>query len=118
MQFNDQRNGHIGGPPSLGKTKSNVLGTALAAAVMASALTFQPIEAAHAYQASDYASETVQEAVKILKDASGNKEETFKAYESIAAIITEGKGVGGQINYRKWYVVHALCSTVLIVYSE
>lgn len=56
---------------------------------------------AHAYDSSDYASETVTQAVNSLKDARGNADATFKAYENVAAIITEGKGVGGSINYRK-----------------
>ena len=56
---------------------------------------------ANAYIPSDYASETVQTAIKDLKAASGNAKQTFDVYEGIAAIITEGKGVGGQINYSK-----------------
>jgi len=55
---------------------------------------------ANAYIPSDYASETVQTAIQDLKAASGKVDETFKVYESIAGIITEGKGVGGQINYK------------------
>eukprot|EP00537_Pseudo-nitzschia_pungens_P011300 CAMPEP_0172382588 /NCGR_PEP_ID=MMETSP1061-20121228/544_1 /TAXON_ID=37318 /ORGANISM="Pseudo-nitzschia pungens, Strain cf. pungens" /LENGTH=309 /DNA_ID=CAMNT_0013110525 /DNA_START=180 /DNA_END=1109 /DNA_ORIENTATION=- len=55
---------------------------------------------ANAYIPSDYASETVQNAIQDLKAASGNVDETFKVYENIAGIITEGKGVGGQINYQ------------------
>lgn len=55
---------------------------------------------ANAYIPSDYASETVQTAIKDLKAASGNAKSTFDVYEGIAAIITEGKGVGGQINYK------------------
>ena len=57
---------------------------------------------ANAYIPSDYASETVQTAIKDLKAASGNAKSTFDVYEGIAAIITEGKGVGGQINYSKY----------------
>jgi hypothetical protein len=53
-----------------------------------------------AYSPSDYASETVQAAIGSLQSATGNVEKTFKAYEDIAAIITEGKGVGGDINYK------------------
>lgn len=61
------------------------------------ALPMKPQEAL-AYQ--DYASETVQEAVKLLKDAGGNSDQIFRAYENIAEIISEGKGVGGMINYQ------------------
>ena len=57
---------------------------------------------ANAYLPSDYASDTVQTAIKDLKAASGKADETFKVYEGIAAIITEGRGVGGQINYSKY----------------
>jgi hypothetical protein len=46
----------------------------------------------------------VTEAVNSLKDAAGDSETTFKVYEGIAAIITEGKGVGGSINYSKYSV--------------
>ena len=58
-----------------------------------------------AYEPTDYASETVQLSLRALQDASsstsgGSVEATVQAYESIAAIIIEGKGVGGQINYQ------------------
>eukprot|EP00529_Nitzschia_sp_RCC80_P042554 CAMPEP_0113503210 /NCGR_PEP_ID=MMETSP0014_2-20120614/34021_1 /TAXON_ID=2857 /ORGANISM="Nitzschia sp." /LENGTH=271 /DNA_ID=CAMNT_0000398159 /DNA_START=38 /DNA_END=850 /DNA_ORIENTATION=- /assembly_acc=CAM_ASM_000159 len=57
-------------------------------------------DVANAYYASDYASETVQTTVKDLKAAAGNVDETFKVYENVAGIITEGKGVGGMVNYQ------------------
>lgn len=47
-----------------------------------------------------YASSTVKTAVTQLRDAQGNADATVKAYENIAEIITEGKGVGGAINYQ------------------
>jgi len=72
-----------------------LLATAVLGLVLATPL------AAPAYEPSDYASETVTQAVNSLKDAQGNADSTFSAYEGIAAIITEGKGVGGSINYRK-----------------
>jgi hypothetical protein len=80
-------------------------GTLLATATLCSMLTWNsPLltssPAAHAYDASDYASETVQAALKSIQDASGKAEETVKAFENVAAIITEGKGVGGEINYK------------------
>lgn len=53
-----------------------------------------------AYNPGDYASDAVVTAVQSLKDSSGNVEQTFKTYESIASIITEGRGVGGIINYK------------------
>jgi len=52
-----------------------------------------------AYDPSDYASDTVQAAVQSLKDAK-SAESIVKAYENIAEIITEGKGVGGAINFK------------------
>jgi hypothetical protein len=57
---------------------------------------------AHAYDESDYASETVTASVQKLKDAAGNPASTFSIFEEIAAIITEGKGVGGSVSYSKW----------------
>lgn len=74
---------------------SAVLGLVLATT------TALPLEAP-AYEASDYASETVTQAVKSLTDAQGNADNTFSAFEELEAIITEGKGVGGSINYRKY----------------
>ena len=76
----------------------------VASAILATAVTVaasNPVPA-QAYVPSDYASETVQEAVQSLKNAAGNVEETFKAYENIAGIITEGKGVGGMVNYSEY----------------
>jgi len=56
---------------------------------------------AHAYETTDYASDTVQESLQSLKKSSGNIDETFQTFETIAGIITEGKGVGGMVNYSK-----------------
>ena len=79
--------------------KQTTLAVSLAIALAAgTATTALP---ANAYIPSDYASDTVQTAIQDLKSSSGKNEETFKVYESIAAIITEGKGIGGQINYSK-----------------
>lgn len=50
--------------------------------------------------ASDYASEAVRSAITSLQDAQGASDATVRAYENIAAIITEGQGVGGAINYK------------------
>ncbi len=73
--------------------------TPMASAMLATSIMIATIHPAQAYVPTDYASETVQETVQALKDSSGNIEETFKVYESIAGIITEGKGVGGMVNY-------------------
>ena len=74
------------------------LAVSLAVAISTASTTLP----ANAYIPSDYASETVTAAIKDLKAASGNAKATFDVYEGIAAIITEGKGVGGQINYSKY----------------
>jgi len=54
----------------------------------------------NAYEPTDFASETVTQVVDSLKRSAGNIEDTFNTYTDIAAIITEGKGVGGAINYK------------------
>jgi hypothetical protein len=82
------------------KFASLSLAIALTVATATTAITATP-QAAYAYIPSDYASETVQTVIQDLKKASGNGDETFKVYESIAGIITEGKGVGGMVNFSK-----------------
>ena len=42
--------------------------------------------------------DTVLNVVQSLKDASGDAAASFKVFESISEIITEGKGVGGMIS--------------------
>lgn len=54
----------------------------------------------NAYDESDYASEAVTEAIQELNDAAGNTAKSFTAFEDIAKIITEGKGIGGNVNYQ------------------
>ena len=78
---------------------------AVSAAIVASTLTLTSLAAppAVAYEASDYASETVTGVVSALKASGSNAADTFKVFEDIAAIITEGKGVGGSINYGEYY---------------
>jgi hypothetical protein len=76
------------------------LHVAFSTAVLCSVLLVGSPASSPAYEDADYASETVQSAVQSLKDASGNSEQTFKSYENVADIITEGKGVGGTINYK------------------
>ena len=84
-------------PPVTQRT-TPLLPQTVASAVLSASLLFN--SPAHAYNPSDYASETVQGAIESLKAASGNVDATFKVYESINEIITEGKGVGGDINYK------------------
>jgi len=76
---------------------------ALASMTLVTTLFFSPLNpatTAYAYDASDYASDTVQNVVKSLKDAAGNEDQTFQAYENIAEIIAEGKGIGGSVDYK------------------
>lgn len=75
----------------------------LASLALVTALSLSPLNVAapaHAYAESDYASDTVQNVVKSLKDTAGNEEQTFQVYENIAEIIAEGKGVGGSVDYK------------------
>eukprot|EP00591_Stephanopyxis_turris_P009894 CAMPEP_0195517936 /NCGR_PEP_ID=MMETSP0794_2-20130614/11832_1 /TAXON_ID=515487 /ORGANISM="Stephanopyxis turris, Strain CCMP 815" /LENGTH=266 /DNA_ID=CAMNT_0040646819 /DNA_START=12 /DNA_END=812 /DNA_ORIENTATION=+ len=71
--------------------------------LLASAIAFSQLGAfaqpCEAYEANDYASETVTAAVKTLDAAAGNLANSFAAYEEVAKIITEGKGVGGEVSY-------------------
>lgn len=61
-------------------------------------LAFSPLST-HAYDSSDYASETVTTAVQGLKSSSGDLDKSFSVFEDIAAIIAEGRGVGGSVSY-------------------
>ena len=91
-------------PTALNAHKESPHGNLVASTILATSLAIassNPLPA-QAYVPSDYASETVTEAVRTLKAASGNVDETFKVYEMIASIITEGKGVGGMVNYREF----------------
>ena len=78
------------------------VGNVIATAALASAVAFSPLHSADAYDPSDYASETVTSAVSSLKEAEGDTARSFQAFEEIAAIIAEGKGIGGSVNYSKW----------------
>jgi len=70
---------------------------ALLSAISLSSLTLP--NNANAYESTDYASDTVTTAVQLLKDSKGNNAGTMKAFENIADIITEGKGIGGSQSY-------------------
>eukprot|EP00525_Craspedostauros_australis_P009534 CAMPEP_0198133942 /NCGR_PEP_ID=MMETSP1442-20131203/59825_1 /TAXON_ID= /ORGANISM="Craspedostauros australis, Strain CCMP3328" /LENGTH=276 /DNA_ID=CAMNT_0043795077 /DNA_START=560 /DNA_END=1390 /DNA_ORIENTATION=+ len=81
--------------------RSNAVAAAFAVSIAtATASSLATVAPAYAYEDSDYASETVQETIQKLKAAAGNSQATFDAYEDIANIITEGRGVGGMINYQ------------------
>eukprot|EP00559_Dactyliosolen_fragilissimus_P001900 CAMPEP_0184864716 /NCGR_PEP_ID=MMETSP0580-20130426/15904_1 /TAXON_ID=1118495 /ORGANISM="Dactyliosolen fragilissimus" /LENGTH=278 /DNA_ID=CAMNT_0027363619 /DNA_START=133 /DNA_END=969 /DNA_ORIENTATION=+ len=72
---------------------------ALALATFGGDVTNTGISTAMAYDDMDYASETVSEVVQSLKDSVGSVDKTFKVFEGLADIITEGKGVGGSLSY-------------------
>jgi len=77
------------------------LSTMTAASLLALAITTASLspQPAFAYEESDYASETVTNVVAKLKTTAGNADGTFNTLEDVAKIITEGKGVGGTLNY-------------------
>ena len=82
------------------KAHSTAASIAFGSAILCSTLsitgTIQP-SIASAYD--DFISEPVQIAIKAVQDANTN-DALVKAYENIAEIITEGKGVGGSINFQ------------------
>lgn len=79
---------------------------AVASVALITALTFSPLpsslSSSNAYEAltSDFASDAVEDVVKSLKESNGNQDKVFQTYENIADIITEGKGIGGVVNYK------------------
>ena len=79
----------------------NALASSLLAASVAVTVASSPVLPAQAYSSSDYASETVKGVIAKMKESRGNLEGTFQTYETVAEIITEGKGVGGMVNYSK-----------------
>lgn len=112
LAMNSAKNNNNNNKPDTTNTlASNLLATSIAIAA-ATATGFSPTTV-QAYDPSDYASDTVQETVQALKKSTGDIEATFKTYESIASIVTEGKGVGGMINYRKWSINCTLLSLYL-----
>lgn len=81
-------------------TRSFLLSLALVTTLTLSTPLATGTTAAYAYDNNDYASDTVQTAIQTLRDAAGNADRTFDAYENIAEIIVEGKGVGGSVDYK------------------
>jgi len=74
---------------------------ALTAAFTLSSTTVLPSIPAHA-GSLDYesmAEDTIEIVLQDLKDATGDTAKSFKVFESINDIITEGKGVGGSLSY-------------------
>ena len=75
---------------------SIALGSVILCSTLSVTGVIQPA-AVNAYD--DYISEPVQIAIKAVQDAN-TIDALVKAYENIAEIITEGKGVGGSINFQ------------------
>lgn len=86
---------------------------ALAAAITVSSSTTN-VPIAHADY--DNAEDTVETVLQNLKDSTGDSSKTFKVFESISEIITEGKGVGGSLSYSKCYTI--MKNTKLLVTKE
>jgi hypothetical protein len=84
----------------LSSVQSTAASISLGSMILCSALsvtsTIYPT-AVNAYD--DFISEPVQIAIKAVQDANTN-DALVKAFENIAEIITEGKGVGGSINFQ------------------
>lgn len=92
--------GSKGGESSL---QSSGMGRLTASVGLAAALLLSDptsSQQAQAYEPTDFASETVTSTLQALKESAGNSEETYKVFEQMNDIITEGKGVGGAINYQ------------------
>lgn len=68
----------------------------LATLVSLSAMTTTPLTV-QAYDDYDDV-DTVETTIQALKDATGSVDASFKVFESINEIITEGKGVGGSLS--------------------
>ena len=85
------------------KKKPMLLSTLTALSIFATTTTTPLLpnnnNIANAYEESDYASETVTTAVQTLQSSTGSIDSTFTALEDVAKIITEGRGVGGQLSY-------------------
>mmetsp|Transcript_4195 Transcript_4195/g.5466 ORF Transcript_4195/g.5466 Transcript_4195/m.5466 type:complete len:298 (+) Transcript_4195:200-1093(+) len=89
-------------PKSNNSLKKN-LSTLAVTTVFSVATTLLPLQQQHlvANAFDDFDStDTVERVIQSLKDSAGSAQETFKAFESINDIITEGAGVGGSINYK------------------
>jgi hypothetical protein len=86
--------------PTTNGTPSIVLGTIILWSVLSMNIVTHP-SPAYGYSSStgEYISEPVQIAIQAVQNAKTNNE-LIKAYENIAEIITEGKGIGGNINFQ------------------
>lgn len=84
-------------------TKNGVASAATLASLIAiSTLTYYPSISQAAVDSvySDDSTDTVNNVVRQLKESTGDIDASFKVFESINEIITEGKGVGGSLSYK------------------
>ncbi len=88
--------------------KKSVASLSLASLIFMSSSTVLHVPTAQAYAYNEFDSDidTVDITVQALKDAAGDAAASFKVFESINEIITEGKGVGGSLSaseYKYYY---------------
>lgn len=91
--------GGVGGGSGGGVVKSFSVTMALCTVLLVTSPVLGGNSHAAVDNTADYASETVQTTIKALKDAA-DPAATFKAYETLADIITEGSGLGGSVNFQ------------------
>lgn len=73
----------------------------LAALVMLSTMFNNPTISQASYESyPDESTDTIKSVLQQLKDSTGDVAASFKAFENINDIITEGKGVGGSLSYK------------------
>lgn len=78
--------------------RNGIAGILTASAIAVSTIGFNTDRAFAYDDFSDNDVDTVTNVVQSLKDAQGDAAASFKVFESINDIITEGKGVGGMIS--------------------
>jgi hypothetical protein len=82
--------------------KNGIASATLASIIALSTFTYNPgiSQAALDSVYSDDSTDTVNNVVRQLKESTGDIDASFKAFENINDIITEGKGVGGSLSYK------------------
>jgi hypothetical protein len=83
-----------------GTLRSTLAAAALCTVLATTALPTAPAAAAAYDDSLDAASQTIEQVLTSLNEAAGDSDRTFAVYERINGIITEGAGVGGNINYK------------------
>jgi len=79
--------------------KNVMASTLLVTSLMMNTLSFSG-NAANAAVIIDSDVDAVEKVMQDLKSAGNNPEKIFSVYENIAEIISEGKGIGGIVNYK------------------